>query len=127
MDASNELARRLQRLERSNLRWKAAAIVTTLAAVALLALLTVEGRSAPPAKGESERVQVDSRSASTNYANFCRVTGTPEEVIFEFGMNSEPYESAIQQWILLVQAGGAFDFWIESGEDIYSLEDGEPI
>ena len=26
----------------------------------------------------------------------------------------------------LAEKGGAFDFWIEAGEDIYSAEDGEP-
>ncbi len=27
----------------------------------------------------------------------------------------------------LVEQGGAFDFWKESGEDIYSATDGEPV
>jgi hypothetical protein len=27
----------------------------------------------------------------------------------------------------LAEEGGAFDFWKEEGEDIYSAEDGEPI
>ncbi|MFH1116882.1 MAG: hypothetical protein V1792_23445 [Pseudomonadota bacterium] len=27
----------------------------------------------------------------------------------------------------LAEAGGAFDFWGEAGEDIYSPEDGEPV
>lgn len=26
----------------------------------------------------------------------------------------------------LAEQGGAFDFWLEEGEDIYFLEDGEP-
>lgn len=25
------------------------------------------------------------------YTNFCRVTGTPEEIIIDFGLNSEPF------------------------------------
>ncbi len=25
------------------------------------------------------------------YANFCRVTGTPEELVLDFGLNSQPY------------------------------------
>ena len=27
----------------------------------------------------------------------------------------------------LAERGGAFDFWHEEGEDIYSAEDGEPV
>lgn len=27
----------------------------------------------------------------------------------------------------LAEKGGAFDFWHEPGEDVYSLEDGEPL
>jgi hypothetical protein len=27
----------------------------------------------------------------------------------------------------LAEQGGAFDFWHEEGEDIYSAEDGEPV
>jgi hypothetical protein len=27
----------------------------------------------------------------------------------------------------LIDQGGAFDFWQEEGEDIYSIEDGEPV
>ncbi len=27
----------------------------------------------------------------------------------------------------LIDQGGAFDFWREAGEDIYSAEDGEPV
>jgi hypothetical protein len=27
----------------------------------------------------------------------------------------------------LAEQGGAFDFWMEHGEDIYSAEDGEPV
>jgi hypothetical protein len=27
----------------------------------------------------------------------------------------------------LAEQGGSFDFWQEEGEDIYSLEDGEPV
>ena len=36
-------------------------------------------RSAP------EPVPVDENSIAATYANFCRVTGTPEELIVDFG------------------------------------------
>jgi hypothetical protein len=38
------------------------------------------------------RVGVDDKSiAAASYANFCRVTGTPEELIIDFGLNSQPF------------------------------------
>jgi len=36
------------------------------------------------------QVQVDDTRAVTCYANFCRVTGTPEELIIDFGLNTQP-------------------------------------
>jgi len=37
------------------------------------------------------RIQVDDSKAIASYANFCRVTGTPEEVIIDFGLNPQPF------------------------------------
>lgn len=36
-------------------------------------------------------IQVEISSATLCYANFCRVTGTPEELILDFGLNSQPH------------------------------------
>ena len=41
-------------------------------------------QSAPP------QIQIDDSKVSAAYANFCRVTGTPEEVVMDFGLNAEP-------------------------------------
>lgn len=35
-------------------------------------------------------IQVDETNTQTCYSNFCRVTGSPEELIIDFGMNSQP-------------------------------------
>lgn len=32
---------------------------------------------------------VDTSQLSTSYANFCRVTGTPEELVLDFGLNTQ--------------------------------------
>jgi hypothetical protein len=32
---------------------------------------------------------VDMTQLSTGYANFCRVTGTPEELVLDFGLNTQ--------------------------------------
>jgi hypothetical protein len=36
------------------------------------------------------QVQVDDKNAIALYANFCRVTGSPEELIIDFGLNPQP-------------------------------------
>ncbi len=43
--------------------------------------------------GASQRVQVDINDSNcvASYANFCRVTGTPEEMIIDFGLNPQPF------------------------------------
>lgn len=41
--------------------------------------------------GQMQTVQVDDAGLNALYANFCRVTGTPEEIILDFGLNAEPY------------------------------------
>ncbi|NOY30444.1 MAG: DUF3467 domain-containing protein [Planctomycetes bacterium] len=43
------------------------------------------------AQQQGSRVQVDDSAAICSYANFCRVTGTPEELIIDFGLNSQPF------------------------------------
>jgi hypothetical protein len=48
-----------------------------------------------PAEGQQPQqqrvaLQIDDKDALANYANFCRVTGTPEELIIDFGLNPQP-------------------------------------
>jgi Protein of unknown function (DUF3467) len=48
---------------------------------------------APPAPQQQQQqvqVHVDDSHAIANYANFCRVTGSPEELIVDFGLNPQP-------------------------------------
>jgi len=46
-----------------------------------------------PATGQPRRTQIefDEAGAHVAYANFCRVTGTPEELILDFGLNPQPF------------------------------------
>lgn len=37
------------------------------------------------------QVRIDDSKVNATYSNFCRVTGTPEELIIDFGMNPQPY------------------------------------
>ncbi|MCA9259136.1 MAG: DUF3467 domain-containing protein, partial [Planctomycetales bacterium] len=52
-----------------------------------------EKKDAPQAQpgAEAPRVKIDDSHAACSYANFCRVTGTPEELIIDFGLNSQPF------------------------------------
>ena len=44
-----------------------------------------------PAQAQQPRQRVvDASKATSLYSNFCRVTGTPEELIIDFGLNSQP-------------------------------------
>ena len=38
-------------------------------------------------------IPVDDSDTVSSYANFCRVTGSPEELIVDFGMNAQPMGS----------------------------------
>jgi hypothetical protein len=43
-----------------------------------------------PEQQVRQQMAVDSSKAHAAYANFCRVTGTPEELIIDFGLNTQP-------------------------------------
>jgi hypothetical protein len=55
---------------------------------------TPESATAPPQPTAPNPprvdVHVDDSAAAVCYANFCRVTGTPEELILDFGLNAQP-------------------------------------
>jgi len=44
----------------------------------------------PQAQQVGQQVQLDDSNVTSCYANFCRVTGTPEELIIDFGLNTQP-------------------------------------
>ena len=51
-----------------------------------------EGAAAPAAGGQVQQtLVVDDSSVSAGYANFCRVSSTPEELILDLGLNPNPY------------------------------------
>ena len=46
--------------------------------------------SVQPQAAQPVQVQVKDDQAIACYANFCRVTGSPEELIVDFGLNPQP-------------------------------------
>ncbi len=55
--------------------------------------------STPSTEGAAPRneVKVDDSGAFAAYANFARVTGTPEEIIIDFGLNAQPMAQGDQE------------------------------
>jgi len=59
---------------------------------------TAEQAQEAPAEGEAQQtprpqapqLQVDDSNIVASYANFCRVTGSPEELSIDFGFNPQP-------------------------------------
>lgn len=55
---------------------------------------THEGQEAQAQQQQQQQqqfqVQVDDSNCQALYANFCRVTGSPEELIVDFGLNPQP-------------------------------------
>ena len=47
-------------------------------------------QNAPAQQQQQFQVHVDDSSCAALYANFCRVTGSPEELIVDFGLNPQP-------------------------------------
>jgi hypothetical protein len=45
----------------------------------------------PNLQAPQQQIQVDDTRAVALYSNFCRVTGTPEELIIDFGLNPQPF------------------------------------
>ena len=45
----------------------------------------------PQQQPQRQQVQLDDYDVVARYANFCRVNGTPEELIIDFGLNSQPF------------------------------------
>ncbi len=52
---------------------------------------TPAAEAAPAQVQQRQQVRVDDSKVSALYANFCRVTGTPEELIIDFGLNPQPF------------------------------------
>ena len=50
-----------------------------------------EAAQQPAQAQQRQQIQIDDTKANVAYANFCRVTGTPEELIIDFGLNPQPF------------------------------------
>ena len=89
-----------------------------------------------PAGGEAPQQQlaqfpVDVSNLSTVYANFCRVTGTPEELVLDFGLNTQmsptPSETIklthrlVMNFFTAKRLLGALHMAIQQHENVYGV------
>lgn len=49
--------------------------------------------------GPQVRITLDETGVDAAYSNFCRVTGTPEEVIIDFALNPNPFSQQEEQQV----------------------------
>ena len=62
---------------------------------------------APPIAPPQPQIHVNDKKVIAAYANFCRVSGTPEELILDFGLNNnvpgaaEPEAIATEQRVVI--------------------------
>jgi hypothetical protein len=49
---------------------------------------------------QAVQVEVDDSKSMTQYANFCRLSGMPEELLIDFGLNPQPMGITPQQVIV---------------------------
>lgn len=47
-------------------------------------------QAAPEAAQQQVQIMTDTSKATESYTNFCRVIGTPEELVVDFGLNTQP-------------------------------------
>lgn len=50
----------------------------------------------PAPAREPAQVEVDDSDVSSDYANFCRLSGMPEELLIDFGINPQPMGAPTQ-------------------------------
>ena len=53
-------------------------------------------RQQNPDVPQASEVVVDDAATLATYTNFCRVTATPEEVLLDFGLNTQPFAAGRQ-------------------------------
>ena len=93
-----KLAQRCEHLEASYRLWKRTGSGAVVAALILLGVTTLafsqrdSEHSGPRAPQPARRLSVDTEAAPTYYANYVRVTGAPEELVLDFGLNTQMKE-----------------------------------
>src|SRR5262245_2182969 len=93
-----------------------------------------EGQTQAPPQNppmQAPQFSVDTTALSTAYANFCRVTGTPEELVLDFGlntqMNPQPNEPVkltnrlVMNYYTAKRLLGALHMAVQQHENVYGV------
>ena len=85
----------------------------------------------PAQAQQPAQFSVDSSALSTAYSNFCRVTGTPEELVLDFGLNtsmtpvaSEPVKLThrlVVNYFTAKRLLGALHMAVQQHENVYGV------
>jgi hypothetical protein len=86
----------------------------------------------PPAQAPAQaQFSVDTTTLHAAYANFCRVTGTPEELVLDFGLNtqmtpvpSEPVKLThrlVMNYFTAKRLLGALHMAVQQHENMYGV------
>src|SRR6266540_3916963 len=91
---------------------------------------TTSTETQPPAQ-VAPQFAVDTSTLSAAYANFCRVTGTPEELVLDFGLNTQinpvPNEPVklnhrlVMNYFTAKRLLGALHMSIQQHESVYGV------
>src|SRR2546422_733666 len=86
---------------------------------------------AQPQPQQMPQFSVDTSNLSTVYANFCRVTGTPEELVLDFGLNTQmtptPSEAIklthrlVMNFFTAKRLLGALHMAVQQHENVYGV------
>ncbi len=92
-----------------------------------------EAKAATPAPSQPPQREfpVDAAGMTTGYANFARVTGTPEELVIDFGLNTQmtpqPTEPVrmthrlVINWYSAKRLLGALHMAVQQHENVYGV------
>src|SRR5208337_5197013 len=96
--------------------------------------MSAEPTTPQPAATPTQPAQftVDTSNLSTVYANFCRVTGTPEELVMDFGLNTQMAPTAggesiklshrlVMNFYTAKRLLGALHMAIQQHENVYGV------
>jgi len=61
------------------------------------------GGAAETQPANETKIHIDDSRVAASYANFCRVSSTPEEVILDLGLNPQPFGAAADTTISVSQ------------------------
>jgi hypothetical protein len=95
-------------------------------------MATEEPNPAAQSQPQQPQFAVDTSAMSTGYANFARVTGTPEELVLDFGLNTQmaptPTGEAIRlthrlvvNFITAKRLLGALHMAVQQHESVYGV------